>query len=330
VTPTANLSDCDIMLLSGRGLVVIDGAVSSVRNCNVHTCAAIDCHLMFENYTESGESNSLFVKTASSRFSDSGSVSIQTGSSAGGNGGDITLQTGPSTEGAPGSIQLVTGGLGRGGDISLRAGQGSDSTGGSIHFQSGSSESSSSGGIVIESPHVSSPSSLGPSGNIALSTGDANKSSGSCKDSAAFSRSNDVSDPCLHQPSCFIPITPFTVTISTGSSLQEKSGDINIESGKSPAGQGGKIALQSGRSDEVGGSALISAGDGVGGGGPLMLNGGSDLSSDEENAKAGGSVFIKGGLSIIGDGGAVSVAGGFSEQGVGGKLRDPCHCRWKH
>lgn len=40
VTPTANLSDCDIMSLSGRGLVVIDGAVSSVRNCNVHTCAA--------------------------------------------------------------------------------------------------------------------------------------------------------------------------------------------------------------------------------------------------------------------------------------------------
>ena len=245
---------------------------------------------------------------------------IQTGSSVGSNGGDITLQTGPSTEGAPGSIQLVSGGLGRGGDISLRAGQGSDSTGGIIHFQSGSSESSSSGDILIESPHVSSPSSLGPSGNIALSTGDANKSSGSCKDSAAFSLSNDVSDPCLHQPSCFIPITSFTVTISTGSSLQEKSGDIYIESGKSADGQGGRIALQSGRSDEVGGSALISAGDGVGGGGPLMLNGGRDLSSDEENAKAGGSVFIQGGLSTIGDGGAVSVAGGFSEQGVGGKL----------
>jgi hypothetical protein len=40
VTPTANLLDCDIMSLSGRGLVVIDGAASSVHNCNVHTCAA--------------------------------------------------------------------------------------------------------------------------------------------------------------------------------------------------------------------------------------------------------------------------------------------------
>jgi hypothetical protein len=40
VTPTANLVDCDVMSLSGRGLVVIDGAVASVHNCNVHTCAA--------------------------------------------------------------------------------------------------------------------------------------------------------------------------------------------------------------------------------------------------------------------------------------------------
>jgi hypothetical protein len=40
VNPTANLSDCDIMSLSGRGLVVIDGAMSSIHNCNVHTCAA--------------------------------------------------------------------------------------------------------------------------------------------------------------------------------------------------------------------------------------------------------------------------------------------------
>lgn len=40
ITPTANLSDCDIMSLSGRGVVVIDGAISSIHNCNVHTCAA--------------------------------------------------------------------------------------------------------------------------------------------------------------------------------------------------------------------------------------------------------------------------------------------------
>ena len=40
ITPTANLSDCDIMSLSGQGVVVIDGAISSIHNCNVHTCAA--------------------------------------------------------------------------------------------------------------------------------------------------------------------------------------------------------------------------------------------------------------------------------------------------
>ena len=40
ITPTANLSDCDIMSLSGRGVVVIDGAISSIHNCSVHTCAA--------------------------------------------------------------------------------------------------------------------------------------------------------------------------------------------------------------------------------------------------------------------------------------------------
>ena len=40
IIPTTNLSDCDIMSLSGRGVVVIDGAISSIHNCNVHTCAA--------------------------------------------------------------------------------------------------------------------------------------------------------------------------------------------------------------------------------------------------------------------------------------------------
>jgi hypothetical protein len=107
-------------------------------------------------------------------------VSIQTGSSVGGNSGDITLRSGPSTEGAPGSIQLVTDGPGRGGDISLRAGLGGHSNGGSIHFQSGSS-----GDIVIASPDMTLPNSVGPSGAIAISTGDANKASGSCKCSVA-------------------------------------------------------------------------------------------------------------------------------------------------
>ena len=40
VAPTANLSDCDIMSLSGRGIVTIDGAISTIHNCNIHSCAA--------------------------------------------------------------------------------------------------------------------------------------------------------------------------------------------------------------------------------------------------------------------------------------------------
>ena len=35
IIPTTILSDCDIMSLSGRGVVVIDGAISSIHNCNV-------------------------------------------------------------------------------------------------------------------------------------------------------------------------------------------------------------------------------------------------------------------------------------------------------
>lgn len=40
IIPTANLSDCDIMSLSGRGIVIIDGSTSHIHNCNVHTSAA--------------------------------------------------------------------------------------------------------------------------------------------------------------------------------------------------------------------------------------------------------------------------------------------------
>lgn len=40
VLPTANVSDCDVMSLSGRGIVVIDGGLSHIHNCNVHTSAA--------------------------------------------------------------------------------------------------------------------------------------------------------------------------------------------------------------------------------------------------------------------------------------------------
>ncbi|KAL7540965.1 hypothetical protein ACHAXR_010524 [Thalassiosira sp. AJA248-18] len=40
VVPTVNMSDCDIISLSGRGLVIIDGAISHIDNCNVHNSAA--------------------------------------------------------------------------------------------------------------------------------------------------------------------------------------------------------------------------------------------------------------------------------------------------
>ena len=94
------------------------------------------------NTTESGESNSVHIKTSPSRLSDSGSVSIQTGSSAGGNGGDISLETGASDNGTPGSIRLLGGDSGAaGGDVQIQisAGDASDdaSVGGSIDISAG-------------------------------------------------------------------------------------------------------------------------------------------------------------------------------------------------
>ena len=38
--PLLNLLDCDIVSLSGRGLVIIDGGMSNIDNCNVHDSAA--------------------------------------------------------------------------------------------------------------------------------------------------------------------------------------------------------------------------------------------------------------------------------------------------
>ena len=38
--PTAIIEDADIMSLSGRGIVAIDGAKSMIRNCFIHDCAA--------------------------------------------------------------------------------------------------------------------------------------------------------------------------------------------------------------------------------------------------------------------------------------------------
>lgn len=111
-----------------------------------------------------------------------------------------------------------------------------------------------------------------------------------------------------------------SVTLATGSSSNAASGSIYIESGKSVVGRGGNITLQSGASDEVGGSTLILGGDGIGGGGPMFLMGGKDLSTDEDTGKAGGMVRIEGGLSTVGDGGTLSIAGGSSENGVGGSV----------
>ena len=91
-------------------------------------------------------------------------MSIKAGDSVGSNAGNITLQTGS------GSIKLVTHGEERGGDISLQAGE----IGGSLHLLP-------SGDIVMQSPDVTSQSSSGSSGSVMISTGDANKSSGTCK-----------------------------------------------------------------------------------------------------------------------------------------------------
>lgn len=40
VPPTANVTDCDVTSLSGRGIVSIDGGVSRVRDCHIHDSAA--------------------------------------------------------------------------------------------------------------------------------------------------------------------------------------------------------------------------------------------------------------------------------------------------
>ena len=78
-------------------------------------------------------------------------------------------------------MQVGTAANSRGGSVNIAAGDSTSSIGGSIHLKSGLSESTSSGDIVIESPDVTSLGSLGPSGSITMSTGHANKASGSCK-----------------------------------------------------------------------------------------------------------------------------------------------------
>ena len=67
------------------------------------------------------------------------------------------------------------------------------------------------------------------------------------------------------------------VNISTGSSLQDQSGNITVRTGLSSKGNGSNIILHSGQSldeEAMGGSTVISAGNGVGGGGSLVMSGG--------------------------------------------------------
>ena len=118
-------------------------------------------------------------------------------------------------------------------------------------------------------------------------------------------------------------ISSFAVNLSTGSSVEEQSGSISITVGTSEQGQGSNLVLQSGRSldeDELGGSTLITAGNGSGGGGSLLLRGGIDFNKDEDITKVGGNVKIEGGISSVGNGGSVFISGGSSEQGIGGHL----------
>ena len=80
-----------------------------------------------------------------------------------------------------------------------------------------------------------------------------------------------------------------TVNLSTGSSTEGESGSVYIKVGSSASGPGGDLQLEAGSSsneDELGGSTLIQAGAGVGGGGTVHVSGGVVLSSDVDNAKA--------------------------------------------
>jgi len=45
VPPTANMEDCDVASLSGRGVVVIDGAAARIIDCNVHDSAATGVYI---------------------------------------------------------------------------------------------------------------------------------------------------------------------------------------------------------------------------------------------------------------------------------------------
>ena len=112
------------------------------------------------------------------------------------------------------------------------------------------------------------------------------------------------------------------MSVSTGSSLEDRAGSVTIGVGSSSIGFG-NIHLHSGAtSDEAstGGSATIQASDGAGGGGPLFLKGGVDSGADADDPKAGGPVTVEGGASLVGVGGTVSVLGGSSELEAGGSL----------
>ena len=113
------------------------------------------------------------------------------------------------------------------------------------------------------------------------------------------------------------------MTLSTGSSTLDQAGSVSISTGTS-SGPGSILSFLSGKSfDSIGGSTIMSAGDGANVGGSLLLSGGHDVSTDAEDddIKTGGIVNIIGGTSTIGNGGLVSIAGGASAQGVGGNVQ---------
>ena len=45
IVPTVNVIDCDIMSMSGRGIVSIDGGISHIDHCNIHNNAATGVYL---------------------------------------------------------------------------------------------------------------------------------------------------------------------------------------------------------------------------------------------------------------------------------------------
>ena len=131
---------------------------------------------------------SFFLSSGSSQYGSSGSINIS--SSPSHKTGDISMGSGKAIHGDSGSIVLSTGdALEASGSISISVGTGTNSDGGDVIIAAGSSlgsnspgssESSANGDIAVRSRDVMKASST-PSGSILLTTGVADKGSGSGK-----------------------------------------------------------------------------------------------------------------------------------------------------